>query len=762
MSSENTQEKKVQVSGVMRGYSHKERLKAFKNISPQEKKRIEAEERAKTIPEKTFMGITGFNKSNNAFINEEGEIYNHIIEYPTKKDDIVQSVHYEKRYTIYCATIGKGNRPIFIKTTRKLHLGDNKIYLKPLSEQEIRDTIFEIKKIGLEELCKQARVKLKKGEGNQKEDRNREEILQDFISQGFIFFKPTLPIDPTEIITKVNNPLETIRAIFRNNTKQIDEDLTLFYAADVPEADPETTEPRKFMPYANHKIIISNGGVGKSTLGFLASGEGGFENVTEAGLLGFATAKDKKEGKIHHRTKNSYLEEIQEEKGEELYGKLHTYMEQGEMNITKGVSVHLKGWSSLTFQGNPKDKQAQNSNNLSEYLITQEFISFLEKVSKNTEPFGRRIGLIIFDKELKTIIGVGRDNEEEAVQIIRTIAEGFKQDFSELFENKQIVSWLNKEYSREYKEVIQSLIRGTSEENVQDFLKGHINSYRHARGLALRLAWLDNGLPTLWENDEIDHYKLIEIADGFLDKVLERNLKSFRNFLNSLNSGVFEEIQKFYLNNISPEYVKLATYSFFEWYLNTRTEDKIVPLIEVENYYSEVKQSLGITNEHKYRSFSTIKKSFDKFKPECSVLENFGLSYDKRNNSFLLLNEEKIQSYAKLYEVTKVTKVTKNRDDDNNLKSQRSQKSQKEGKSSSSVTFVTCNPANLQKNSNFQIRNNHDLLQFLQQANKPVSFEEILKHCDKSLKPELLEAMLKSYENTREVFSPKPNYWGAL
>lgn len=113
-------------------------------------------------------------------------------------------------------------------------------------------------------------------------------------------------------------------------------------------------------------------------------------------------------------------------------------------------------------------------------------------------------------------------------------------------------------------------------------------------------------------------------------------------------------------------------------------------------------------NDH-YRSFFRIKEYFEDFKTQIKDhIEGFGLNYNTRNQSFILIDREKLNEYLEIYKDTKdtkdtdkepkkendkgtnSTKVTINNKNNNNTMAQTAQKSQKNTKNTKSVLFVPC------------------------------------------------------------------------
>lgn len=585
----------------------------------------------------SFLGLSKFKSTTKVFIPEAGEVYNHVTR--VEKEN---NTYFESQYSLYHGVVASGNKPIIIKTKYKIDKGDNKLYLAPMSDEKLNKTIENMDKGGIFNLCKAFSISYSQ--------KTIEDMKSEILDLKDWFFEPILPVDKEEI-KSLKNPFQKIKEILRNGLDK-DELMDYISMADIPEVNPHLVEPRNYMKYAPHKIIITNAKVGKSFNSWLITGDSALERPTESGLLGFADGKGKSYGILHGRTKQTYVEEVQEEKEEELFGKCHAYMEGGETYIARGVGVYISGHSGITFQGNPKDKEEETSGVLSNYIMIKQFREFLNTISKNTKPIASRMGVTIFNNNLKTIKGKPKNSDiiDKGHKIIKAIAEGFKDEFTEVLKDDKVVDFLETDFKQDYKNAVLSISQNCDDRTVKDYIEGQIGSYRHCKGVALRLAWLEKGLIDLWENGEVNTEELVECAEEHLENLKARNIESFKNIVNVLNSEAYEEIQKYNIRNIKPEYVRLAVYSLFEWLSEfPENKDEIVPLAEVEGAFQKVKDFLGLKQNHRYYSFSRIKEAFRSYRTNTSKFEEMGLDFDYQNQKFIFLNREKLNKYVKLY-----------------------------------------------------------------------------------------------------------------
>jgi hypothetical protein len=636
-----------------------------------------------------LYNIKNFNNSTEVVIMPNGEIYEHLKE-------ITNNTNYsaEKLFSLYSGSIGQGNKPIIIKSKYKLDVGDNKLYLSIMDKEELRSTLWYMKQEGLYSVCKSLGVSTtidKKGGY-----RDKKEIVNELLTFETSFFKPMLPIDKKEL-EKAGNPYEIVSKILKNG---LDKDWNIDYLsiADIPEVNPKLIQAKNYQKFAPHKIIITNSKVGKSFNSLMVTGESALERPSEAGLLGFADAKGKNYGKLHLRTKQTYIEEVQEEKGEELFGKCHTYMEVGETQIARGIGINIYGYSGITFQGNPKLKEEFNEETLESYLIIKEFREFLNIISKNIKPLSSRIGVTLFDKELEKVTGKPSSNDiiDKGHKIIKSYAEGYKDEFTSLFTNKEVIEFLNSDYEEDYKKSVRSIINQNNDRVIKEYFEGQLEAFRHTRGIALRLGWIEKGLQSLFETGEVNIKELLDCSQDHFEILKKRNIRSFTNIISGYNSEFFKELTRSNIEHIKPDYVKFCTYTLFEKILdNYDPQNRIIPLQEIEEYYKEVKNKLEIEDNHVYRSYSKLTKAMNKFQKGSfsSLLCDFSLDYDKTNSCFVILDSKKIIEIAKEYEnlfTTNTTITTDNNTNTKNKLTQLPQLTQNKEKKVKSVVNVVC------------------------------------------------------------------------
>ena len=474
----------------------------------------------------------------------------------------------------------------------------------------------------------------------------------------FTFFKKTLAI-PREELTNIKDFYKLGKKCISAGVEG-DDVLDDIFISSLPEVNPEKIEPVTFMKSANHALIMTNPGTGKTVKAFTVTGEPTISDCSSANLLGFATADSKIPGKLNGRCKSLYIDEIQEFKEDEVLGKMHVYMEQGSTDIAKGVGIKCRGHATIIYQGNPKIQKDENSN-IFTLLMANSFRSFLMKISSNARPFSRRIGEVIVGTNFKTIkgSGVSEENMKRGQQILRTIAEGFRDEFTDLIKNKEINEWLNEEYGKEYQKQINSLIEKCPDNLIKEFFEGQKLNFRHSRGGALRRAWLQIGI-NICLNEGLKKESIEEIiknAELHFQHIQIRNLKSYANILDLVNSDVYKQIQEMNLLSLKPEYAKIMFFTLFEYCLDKNEE--IIYLNSIERVYNNVKESLlDLGETSKYEFFSRVRDSFEQKIGHLNFfLDEYGLSYDKSTHAFIIVDKGKLKSIIEIYKKIKVQRV---------------------------------------------------------------------------------------------------------
>ena len=652
-----------------------------------------------------YFGIKIFNKTTSLYLTKDCRIYDH-----TKISKANNSIIYKTEYSLYEASTGAGNQSIFIKTNNKLDTGDNNIYMQEMSQEEIKDMLENIDYNFLFHTLapKKLYVKTTKGTGREIEARSREEIIADILDKQLRFFKPILAI-PKEELSKVNNFLELTTKILKDGTSQISDKLIYTTISHIPEIDPDTINPDSYMRYSDNEITISTGGEGKTTITEYATGEPNTTEPTAANLLGSSDGKIKWYGKLHQRTKILGIDEIQDME-EDILGKLNNYIETGRCNRGKGTGIEVRGHAPIRFLGNIKPTQDEQEYEVQEELQFNKFLmikrwrDFLAKLSRNVYPFNRRIGTLIIDMQMAKVRGsdIDQATKEKGTAILRTISEGFRKEFTGLFFDKKIIQWLNADFDKEYLEHIDNLAAECKDGIVKDSILARKESFRHTKGQALKLSWLETGLSYYLKNGNYNIDEIIGSAEDHLERLKNINLSSVQTILELTKSDLYKQIEIYKLQGLKPRYLQLAIYTLFEYLCQQKEinrKNRLIPLSLIEQYYEDVKDLFSVPKNDTYRSFYEVCRQIEKNSNLIKVtLEDLYLEYDDKEKSLIILDNrfyDLIECYVKLSKsiLQKLQILHEDKKDINNPILPILQKLQNIQKIKDSVVFVVCSIA---------------------------------------------------------------------
>ena len=594
-----------------------------------------------------FLGFKSFNVPSNLFI--QSKIFEKSI-----CDSANEGIFFNKEYSVFLASKGLGNEPIFISCNQyeKIDLGDNELYVKPLEESEVYTILSDMQDSKEDFLESFAEDYLGLSTKKVTLDTLKYKIVELHKRKTKpLFLKQILPISIKEL-KGIDDFYDLIAKCLHKGING-DRQILDTYISTIPEVNPEMIKAPTFMKYANHGLMVTNSAIGKTTTATLITDEPTISDFSIANLIGFADAKKKVEGKLHNRTKPTFLDEMGEQLDNELLGKLHTNMEQGECANQKGLGVKCRSYSTLFFQGNPKIPKGDDTN-LASLLMLKQFRDFLLKISSNIKPFSKRIGEVDVGKNFKEVLGVGVSEESQGKikQIIRTIAEGFKNEFSELIKNKFVIDWMNESYEQSYLDKINALILNCGDNLIREFLEGQKINYRHVRGGAIKRAWLQVGISRYLETKKLPVQEIIECAEIHFNNRIARNLKSYAAIMDLLSSDVYEQIIQMNLENLKPEYAKLMFYSLFEYAASKESLEKIIPISLLEDSFNILKNKMEISIKYQY--FSRVKEYFGEHVNHLNFyFEEFGILYDSTLQGFIINDSlcfnKTLKTYKKLY-----------------------------------------------------------------------------------------------------------------
>lgn len=394
----------------------------------------------------------------------------------------------------------------------------------------------------------------------------REEIVEKYLNNGYQY---------DEKLRKLNNP-----KIIRHNKSKVD-------AEDV-------------MPYNPHSAYITDTKIGKSYNSDRVGVK--MDKMSSSGLLGYASADDLRKGTLDGMEEPFFADEIRHGNEENIGDKLLTIFEQGSSRISKGQKdMKPEFYGSFTYMSNPK----KNDDNKDQIDF---FMDFVEKLGNNSQALGSRLGVLLFDMgKMDKARGTPLPKEER--NRLETIVNWIKQDIADKYRDieAELQKWLHQEYPESYKDRIDGWKAGLYSEKASEFISGHKESYRHARGQALRMSVYHHIGDVLKEDYSVEEIR--ETAEDKFRKVLEINLSSIQNLSSQLSDkDRVRQKKKALLEAEQSLYMKL----FVKTMISKAREDKKVfedlePVQTLKPVFSDIKHDLDeVDTDSKYWKFSEI------------------------------------------------------------------------------------------------------------------------------------------------------------
>lgn len=610
----------------------------------------------------SYYGIEKINMSTPVFVSRKD---GHFYDLQTVNEQ-AHNAAYTTHTSLMKLDIGRGHEPKILRSRRVLEPGEHEVYLKPLSHDERVKLVGAISEGFIRgTLCRVARVAatIEGGQGERKPPRPIEDIRADLAAKEQFWYDLAPPV-PREELKRVQDPLGLAVQILTHGV-EYDARILWCFLTTMVEVSLDAAAPHEVQPYAPHAVALTNTKCGKSTLARRLAGEPPMERISEAGLLGFADAEKKVPGRLHNRTKQACCDELQEEKGDGL-GKLFSGMETGESNIAKGVGLNSRFACGLTFMGNPRPQASA-----SDYDLARTLREFLGKLSPNYAAVGSRIAWVLYGtefQEVRSVETVDAIQHKAGEAILRTMAEEYAGIFTVTMKRREVKEWLSKPHSKDYADTVRSIAWEIQDEPIRQFLQGQTSNYRHARGGALRMAWLAKGLRAAIHGEKIPVQDVLEAAEDYYGALCKLNLQSYQAIATSFSSSTTDKIFRQNLTCFSPKYQRLALYALMEHRIaNPQYADELVPIGLLAEHYQEAYKAAGILYGHRYSKFANIKESLSSA-VDFRALEEFGASYDRGNECFFIsakgLFEKATTTYSQKIKGTNGTTGTKDDDKD--------------------------------------------------------------------------------------------------
>jgi len=494
---------------------------------------------------------------------------------------------------IYEVFFAEGNMPRFVYVNGKeaLRLGNIEIKIRPMTNIEVLDLLnimeedYKICNLLYENYRKEIRFikDVRKRISKSYETENIKQSIFALHCEKTMFYTTEMNINSLKTKNLIQNDMENIVESFICNNYNIDHVLFESFKTSMPIINSGMIMPDEYMKYNAHQLLFTGTKTGKTSVAERMGIR--IERASISALMGFSSSDKSRSGALNNQTLPFAFDEILEETETDVWSKLMTMMEQGKATIMKGIQdVDCTTWSSLKFMGNPRETSMQKDMIMpvsEEESLARSFADMLNVISTNTEAFGSRMGFIVYENQMKTAVGSGypRKSYKLLERYFNTLRESLKVPYTNLFFNPEIEKWLNQPYNKEYVDLIEN-IKADMNQDIKPlirFISGHINSYRHARGVALNLAVVSHMEDLINGCLNMDEFK--ETLEEKMNFVQTTNLKNIANLSKVLSEKYSKQIIASRINNM-PEHIKaflyaVRDYEIGEYLLNDLNNEKI-------------------------------------------------------------------------------------------------------------------------------------------------------------------------------------------
>jgi hypothetical protein len=500
------------------------------------------------------------------------------------RKDAENNIDSEEKLKVYKVTFGEGTEEdefrMFVEAGDSLHIGKTKAPVKiaDLQEEPYRNYIEK----KYREL-----------------DSDFEGDLDDFLrsQQGYYLKKaPEIKEESKQKVKNLsNNQLKGLIAEYLKGGFEKDSKLQKVLFPHLVKHDRKGTKPQDIMPYNPHNLVFTNSKVGKTytaeKIGIVR------DDVTPAGLCGYISAEETRRGILYNEDETVFADEINFRSDRQMNDEILSLLERGTSKQSKaGKSLLTDFYGDLVYMANP----TEDKDNLKP---VEKFQYLLEALGRNMQGMGSRFGVVLFDENLEPATGepMNQDRRRKLSKLVSWLKSEISQKYTEI--QQEMVSWLEKEYPEDYRDIVDKL--GVNEKMAQ-FWKSHKESYRHARGHALKMAVLDNIADIL--NGSYDLDKIEADAESYFEEVLEINKETMAKMDGEVSKQVRIEKAKALVEDQEPLYLKL----FVKTAINYQKKDgnslqEYTALSELEDSWNDLRDDIKEVNENsKYWSWSRI------------------------------------------------------------------------------------------------------------------------------------------------------------
>lgn len=639
-----TRENKSDWKDVKSEIQKEQERKKKKEQLPKEK---EGEDREEKITDTLKVK----NPGEEIHINPRPEIYINQLEETATETKINEygTVDKKPQFKIYDIQFGKGTEEntykLLVEPWRNLSLGEGKLPIKKanLMQSKYKDSeYFKEKykdlKAEIDDFSKTYTEWLKSIEGSQFIE------LQDQIDQRSREVVEELPNDVI---------LEMVREYLRAGW-YTDSKLRSVMYPQIVQHDKSKVQPDKVSKYQPHTQMWTNTKVGKSETAKRVGRK--LDDATPAGLLGYADSDGKQEGILNGLDVPVFIDEFNfGSSSRQLNDQLLSLMEAGEFEQTKaGHSIRTKFYGNMTYMANPKDSDLPvdhyDSDDLREYnqdrssfeLVSQ-FEELIQFLGMNIQAMASRFGVIIFDEEMDTASSMEEvELKDERFQKLETFVEWVKQEVAKEYTEieRELRPWLEKEYEQEYKDRVNELREKTKNEKVNKFWKNHLESYRHARGQALRMSVFQNIGDVI--NDDYDLKDIKEEAENQWETVKEINRESLEKMTEATDDEQQKSRSRSKIDSYDPKYLRLFMKSVIKYHQKQGSDEVgMIHLFEdLKPVYNDLKDDLpnrDVNEDSRYWKWSKVRKQVEDNlnKKRLNLEQDFGVEIFRRDGDHM-------------------------------------------------------------------------------------------------------------------------------
>ena len=391
-------------------------------------------------------------------------------------------------YTIWRARPASTTRPFYIITEgeEELDLGDHELHVVPLENLDfMRDdgAPGQYETEAFEGIVKEQGLSLKDG----KDRKDQEDLMNELeaLHQEAKLFYRLHPPYSRDFLLSLGEGLPDALELAMRGGWRVDEDQVLLFKPHLPVVDPSRIPPQVALRSAPHIIDVTGTKAGKTHISRRLGLN--VERPTPAGLLGFATADTREYGHVHGSTRTVFVDEVAQEPREEVASFLPTYLETGEVHIARGRRIRIRGHGSVVFMSNPGQGEVFDS--IQSFLSVQRSLTLTNPLG-----LGSRIAIAYYNpgtEQAWNELHVDREGMKRLRALIASFQVHTAPLLSAALQDPKVERWLEEGFPKGHLRLLDRAIEEVRMPEIRWFLTGYRDSHRHARGLALRIAFVD-------------------------------------------------------------------------------------------------------------------------------------------------------------------------------------------------------------------------------------------------------------------------------